>query len=234
MPFAFRASPPILSSVTRISESSATKVVKFARGVTPTPESVQSNSAYAGTEQIADGDYFIIRVTAQDGTTIQYYGINVTISAPVIATTSSITNAQSAPSVVVTGNDFKSGIRLSDLTISAGTSGLTASTVTRNSATQITVAFTGTASAGTVTVQAKTSAFTLTASSASNTLSIAVPQTSQSTLSVSSTGKTYDPTGLTYALTTSGGSGTGDVTYVVTATGTAGSSHSSPSHSTTR
>ena len=213
-----------VSSITRTSTSSTAKIVKYGRGVTPTPESVQSNSAYAGTEQIADGDYFIIRVTAQDGTTIQYYGINVTISAPVIATSSSITNAQSAPSVVVTGNDFKSGIALSDLTINVGTSGLTASTVTRNSATQITVAFTGSASAGTITIQAKDSAFALTASSASNTLSIAVPQTSQSTLTVSSTGKTYDPTGLTYALTTSGGSGTGAVTYVVTATGTAGCS----------
>jgi hypothetical protein len=89
-----------VSSVTKTSASSTTKIVKFGSGVTPTPESVQSNSAYAGTEQIAVGDYFIIRVTAQDGTTIQYYGINVTISAPVINTSSTITNAQSAPSVV--------------------------------------------------------------------------------------------------------------------------------------
>lgn len=199
-----------VSAVTKTSSNSTSKIVKYPRGFTPTSASVASDTAYAGTEQIADGDYFIVRVTAQDGTSVLYYGINVTISAPVIATSSTITNAQSAPSVVVTGNDFKSGISLSDLTISAETSGLTASSVTRNSATQITVAFTGTASAGTVTVQAKTSAFTLTASSASNTVSVVVPRTIS--FATTSYTKAYLET---QTVSASPSTGSGTITYSV-------------------
>jgi len=99
-------------------------------------------------------------------------------AAPVIATASTIANAASAPTVTVTGTGFKTTIAAADLTVGVGTTGLTLGTVTYVSATQITVAFTGTAAAGNVTIQAKTSAFTPTAGAASNTLIVTVPAAS--------------------------------------------------------
>jgi len=95
-------------------------------------------------------------------------------AAPVIATVSTIANAAVAPTVAVTGTNFKATIAASDLTVGVGTTGLTFSGVIWVNATHITVAFTGTAAAGNVTIQAKTSAFTPAAVAASNTLTVTV------------------------------------------------------------
>ena len=97
------------------------------------------------------------------------------IAAPVVATASTITRGIMNPTVTVTGSNFAAGITASDLNVGVGTTGLTIGTVTYVSATQITVAFTGTAAAGDVTIQAKASGFSPVGSSASNTLTVTVP-----------------------------------------------------------
>jgi hypothetical protein len=102
-------------------------------------------------------------------------------AAPVIATASTIANAAVAPTVAVTGTNFKATIAASDLTVGVGTTTLILGTVTYVSATHITVAFTGTAAAGVVTIQAKTSAFTPAAGAASNTLTVTVPAAEDTT-----------------------------------------------------
>ena len=59
-------------------ESHATvKVVKYASGA-PTGN-FESDAAYAN-QAISDGDFFVIKVTAQDETTVMYYRVNVTVT----------------------------------------------------------------------------------------------------------------------------------------------------------
>ncbi|GAG15076.1 unnamed protein product, partial [marine sediment metagenome] len=112
--------------------------------------------------------------TAEDAST-QAYLVTVTVAAPVITTTSTIANGAAAPTVTVTGTNFKAGIVAADLTVGVGITGLTLGTVSFVSATEITVAFTGTAAAGDLTIQAKTSAFDPASLSVSNTLTVTVP-----------------------------------------------------------
>ena len=109
--------------------------------------------------------------------TIAYTGgTPVTVaSAPTISTTSTIANAANGASIVVTGNDFKSGVATSDFTIGTGTTGLTSGSLTFTDSTTVSIAFTGTAKIGDLTIQAKTSAYTTAPSGASNTLTISVP-----------------------------------------------------------
>lgn len=96
------------------------------------------------------------------------------LTPPVIATVSSIVYGANNPAVTVTGANFKVGIAVADLTVDVGATALTVDSVARVSATEITVGFTGTAAAGNVTIQAKTSAYDPAASSASNTLPVTV------------------------------------------------------------
>lgn len=105
------------------------------------------------------------------------YTVGVT-SIPTISTSSTIGNGSSNPSVTITGTNFETTTSLSLFTIGVGTTGLTASTVTWNSATSLTFAFSGTAAAGTLTIRASLSAFAPTTSGASNTLSIGVTASS--------------------------------------------------------
>ena len=123
-----------------------------------------------------------IVVKANDGTADSTTNVTITVTvaaqpadAPVIATSSTIANATVDPTVTVTGTSFNSSLSASDFTIGVGTTGLTVSSVTYISATEVTVAFTGTAAAGDVTIQASTSAFDPTGSDVSNTLTITVP-----------------------------------------------------------
>jgi uncharacterized repeat protein (TIGR02543 family) len=169
-----------VTSLTKSDSNSTTKIVKYASGVATS--SFGSDVAYT-TAGISDQDFFIVRVVAQDGLTTSYYKVTVTVSAPVIASSTTIANGASGASLVITGNGFKSNIATSDLTTSVGTTGLTVSSVTYNSATQITVGLTGTAVVGTVTVQVKAAGFALATSAASNTLSYVVPNSAVSTLS---------------------------------------------------
>jgi len=113
-------------------------------------------------------------VTAED-TSTQAYLVTVTVAAPVIATTSTIANGATTPTLTVTGINFKVSIAAADLTVGLGTTTLTLGTVSFVSATEITVAFIGTAVAGDLTIQAKTSAFDPASLSVSNTLTVTVP-----------------------------------------------------------
>ena len=100
--------------------------------------------------------------------------VNVSAAAKTIASTSKVSTGSGGRTITVTGEDFKTGISLSDLTVSTGTTNLTFASLTRDSSTAITLSFTGTATAGTITVQAATSAFTLAPAAASNTLTFTV------------------------------------------------------------
>ena len=94
----------------------------------------------------------------------------------VIATVSTIAVDAVDPTVIVTltGDTFEAGIAAGDLEVDVGTTSLTLSTVTFDSTTQITVAFTGTATAGTLTIKVKASGLVLTPYLISNIISIVV------------------------------------------------------------
>jgi hypothetical protein len=107
--------------------------------------------------------------------------------APAISTSSTISNAQVNPTVVITVNgttDSFSALatfRTDSITVDAGTTSLTFSSISRGAAdshTTLTLNFTGTARPGTVSITAEQGAFTVatTANAASNTLNIGVPQ----------------------------------------------------------
>ena len=72
--------------------ATVTKVVKYAVGA-PTSNFETSDSAY-GNQAIANNDFFIVKVTAQDGSTVLYYKIVVTVVSPT-ATYSESTFAES-------------------------------------------------------------------------------------------------------------------------------------------
>ena len=95
----------------------------------------------------------------------------------VIATLSTIANGASAPDVVVTltGDTYEVAIAVGDLSVDVGTTALTLDSVTRDSATQITIGFTGTAAEGTLTIKVKASGLVLTPYLISNAVSIDVP-----------------------------------------------------------
>lgn len=97
--------------------------------------------------------------------------------APAISTPTSIANGATNFSVTITSNDFKTGIATSDFTITPGTTGLTAGTLTRTDSTTVAIAFAGPAKYGDISFQAKTSAYTTAPSAASNTVTISVPNT---------------------------------------------------------
>lgn len=95
----------------------------------------------------------------------------------VIATVSTIANGAVNPNVVVTitGDTFEVAIAAGDLEVDVGTTALTLNTVTRNSGTQITLAFTGTAAEGTLSIKVKATGLVLTPYLISNEITVAVP-----------------------------------------------------------
>ncbi|MBA7506499.1 hypothetical protein ES706_05190 [subsurface metagenome] len=97
-------------------------------------------------------------------------------TAVVIATVSTIAVDAVSPEVVVTitGDTYEVAIAAGDLEVDVGTTSLTLNTVTRGTATQITLAFTGTATAGVLTIKVKASGLVLTPYLVSNTITIVV------------------------------------------------------------
>jgi hypothetical protein len=95
----------------------------------------------------------------------------------VIATASTIANGAVDPDVVVTltGDTFESGIANGDLEVDAGDTALTLDSVNRDSDTQTTVGFTGTAAEGTLSIKVKASGLALTPYLISNEIAVAVP-----------------------------------------------------------
>jgi len=97
----------------------------------------------------------------------------------VVATASTIANGAESGNIVITlvGDTFKSGIATSDLTIDVGDTEVTMGSTTRNSSTQITVAWTSSgAVAGDLTIQVKASGLDSTPYCPSNVLTITVPE----------------------------------------------------------
>ncbi len=97
----------------------------------------------------------------------------------VIATVSTIAHGAVAPDIVVTltGDTFEAGIDTGDLVVDVGTTALTLDSVVRDSDTQITVGFTGTADEGILTIKVKASGLVRTPYLISNAITIVVPAT---------------------------------------------------------
>lgn len=152
-----------------------------------------------------------VKATAKDGSG-KFGETEIIISGQqgaIISTRSTISNGTVNPVVVVTlANDTFKADGVSTLPAnwsgSAGTTGLTGGTITRNSDTQITFYLNGTAKAGTLTLQAKAEA--LTGGLASNRLTVIVPAAPASLESIAITtpasklaykvGETLDITGM--------------------------------------
>ncbi len=94
---------------------------------------------------------------------------------PEIATDSSIGYGDVNPAVTVTGENFCQDLDQSKFRVEKGATGLSLSGLQRESAEAVVLQFTGTASEGTVSIQAKDHAFDPIGSDDSNTLNIAVP-----------------------------------------------------------
>jgi len=94
-----------------------------------------------------------------------------------ISSVSTIANGAVAPDVVVTleGDTFEAAIATGDLTVDVGTTALTLDSVTRDTDTQITVGFTGTAAEGMLSIKVKASGLVTTPYCISNAVEIAVP-----------------------------------------------------------
>jgi len=175
--FDFKALDPDVVGVINEGEKTIILTVPFGTDVTAlVPTIVHTGASVAPASDTAQ-DFtspVTYTVTGEDIST-QAYLVTVKEAVPVIATTSTIANGAAAPTVTVTGTNFKAGIGAADLTVGVGITTLTLGTVSFVSATKITVVFTGTAAAGEVTIQAKTSAFDPVSLSTSNVLTVTVP-----------------------------------------------------------
>jgi hypothetical protein len=77
---AAQASGGLTSTFTRTdSGSTLNKVVKFASGANTANFDSAASFSNPSTDTISFGDFFIIKITAADGTTINFYRINVTV-----------------------------------------------------------------------------------------------------------------------------------------------------------
>lgn len=108
-------------------------------------------------------------------------------TAPVIATTSTLTTGNSGASIEVTSTNFAQTVSISDFTVSVGTTGLTLLSVTNTSTSSKTLVFNGTVSSGTLQITAKASAYSPVASSDSNTLSVVASANTTTTTTTTTT-----------------------------------------------
>jgi hypothetical protein len=78
-----------VTSFAKSNAAATVKVVKYASSVSGTyAGSFAADAAYNGTDAITTGDFFVIEVTAEDGSTVRYYKIVVTVAANNVATLS--------------------------------------------------------------------------------------------------------------------------------------------------
>ena len=175
--FSFTALVPEVVSVIDEGVKTITLTVPFGTEVTalvPTIVHTGVNvSPVSGTAQ--DFTSPVTYTVSAEDTSIQTYLVTVTEAVPAITTVSSIANGATVPSVTVSGTNFKTGITAADLTVGVGTTGLILDTVSFINVSEITIVFTGTAVAGEVIIQAKTSAFEPESLLSSNTLTVTVP-----------------------------------------------------------
>lgn len=101
----------------------------------------------------------------------------VATALPTITTSSTVAHGAVNPSITIGGSNFETSTALALFTIETSTTGLVATTIVRNSASSITFGFVGTARAGSITIQAETTAYGPVESAGSNTLTITVPTT---------------------------------------------------------
>lgn len=73
------------------------KIVKYSEG--ESDSDFGTDTAYDGSSPITDGDYFLIKVVAEDGSTVLYYKINVTVLSSSKAMTSFIFNNSTHTSI---------------------------------------------------------------------------------------------------------------------------------------
>lgn len=95
--------------------------------------------------------------------------------APAISTTWSIANGAESPPIYLEGSGFDPESDKFDFTVDMGTTGLEYDSVAFVDVSHVRFNFHGTAQAGTITIQANTSAFTPISSQASNVIEIVVP-----------------------------------------------------------
>ena len=176
--FDFKALDPDVIGVIDEGAKTITLTVPFGTDVTALVPTILYTgiSVSPASDTAQDFTSAVIYTVIAEDTSTQDYLVTVTIAAPVITTTSTIANGTTAPTVTVTGINFKDNITETDLTVGVGTTTLTLDTVSFVSASEITVVFTGTSVAGEVTIQAKPSAFDLASLLPSNTLTVTVPE----------------------------------------------------------
>lgn len=155
-----------------------------------------SGTVQAGTLTVAAGQAIFNPATGGQTNTLTF----TAVAAPEIDTTSTIAVGTASPTVTVTGSNFAANIALSDLTITAGATGLTPSSVSRVNASELTLGFTGTAAAGTLDIQAKTTAFDPVESLDSNTLSIIISPPADVIVTGPSQSPTITPSSISVAV----------------------------------
>jgi len=125
------------------------------------------------------------------------------VAAPQISAPSSIANGTADPSITVTGVGFDTGVTATDFNINYGTTGLSGCAVGSASSTSITLDCVGTARAGSLTIQAKTSAYSPADYSVSNTrtITVAAPAIADggTSISIGASGATIKITGALFA-----------------------------------
>ena len=166
------------SASTIVIKKLSTDTPRLQAGVTYDIVVKECTTGNAGTSRKATADILQLGLQTcgtSSGVVAYVAGTSFSASSATISTNTTIANGASGVSVGISGNDLKSGIATSDFTINAGTTGLTAGTVTFTDSTTVSIAFSGTADYGTITIQAKTSAYVTAPSGASNTVSINVP-----------------------------------------------------------
>ncbi|GHV68786.1 hypothetical protein AGMMS49928_09200 [Spirochaetia bacterium] len=70
------------TTVTKGNSKAQVRIVKFSSGDSSVGDGFNAATAYNNNDAITNGDFFVIRVTAEDGTTVKYYVIKVIVVAP--------------------------------------------------------------------------------------------------------------------------------------------------------
>jgi hypothetical protein len=92
------ASTSLASSVTTTNAGAAVKIVKYSSGITAdtTNFGAAADLTSGTTTTVSNSDYFIIRVTAADGSTVNYYRVNVTVNSDVATLSAASIKGQTA------------------------------------------------------------------------------------------------------------------------------------------
>ena len=101
-------STSLTSTVAKTNAGATAKIVKYASGVTVDIANFDAGTDLTSgtTTTVASGDYFIVKVAAQDGSTVSYYRIDVTVNSDVATLSGASVKGQTAtlgtPNAVLT------------------------------------------------------------------------------------------------------------------------------------